>query len=731
MKCATLGAACFLIALGCVESDPSGRASVASFALLDEPRHWLVRLDEPEEAIRLRDEGINIIRRIAPARLGGDPRWYLAFLTDRAARELETRELPLFPADDVSVRSTFGDAATEGPALFLSECGYSPAAGTFCPYATTSARCPTPILSELYAAPSTYPPVEGRTYVQVFDIFSTVEGRPITAVRVGRLWGQGDPLIPQLLVVAGQHANEWAAPEMAMRLFRYYAQGYRDDLPGIRALLQDRAIVIVPVANPDGYDYTFGAVPGQRDWRKNRRPCGGSIPGVDPNRNFPFTFGQPGADPSCGDANYRGPSASSEWETMAARYAVSAYGGPGYYRTGFVLSLHTYGDFVFLADGISSGSPPSPCTTDSNCSQADLGAFLALTGSEVSPRLYDEQSGAPYVVGASFRQDRPLSGDLVKDVVSGVLLGGAPKVAAATAELTMSDCGHYTEQLGETRIAALFTRIREYAGQLLGDTKALAEGTWWAANTGNFVLPHLHRRMWTAEVPTVRVAALKSLGTLTFTPQGGYLGTGGLDSVVDGVAYRSWKWTPATPWYYPNTTKVCAGGACAFFVIEDNAVSQFNLCDAANYPTRNGWTWIGDQPGSLVKECYWDFTGAGSGPWVLTSRTHALGGTHDLKLIFTHFWQNGYYLVNWDVTVSSNGFVGCSKSGFGTCRVLREYPYPANLDGRTALTSRTEVVDISDFDGQSNVQVRLRVNSRYLSANQLDIFDPVIVGWRD
>ena len=67
----------------------------------------------------------------------------------------------------------------------------------------------------------------------------------------------------------------------------------------------------MPVANPDGYDFTFE--PGQRLWRKNLRDNNGdgSITpgdGVDLNRNFPTKWGydNEGSSPDPASETYRG-----------------------------------------------------------------------------------------------------------------------------------------------------------------------------------------------------------------------------------------------------------------------------------------------------------------------------------------------------------------------------------------------------------------------------------------
>ena len=78
----------------------------------------------------------------------------------------------------------------------------------------------------------------------------------------------------------------------------------------------------VPVANPDGYDYTF--TEGNRLWRKNLRDNDGDgeitgFDGVDLNRNFPYRWGydNEGSSPVPTSETYRGPAPASEPETRA------------------------------------------------------------------------------------------------------------------------------------------------------------------------------------------------------------------------------------------------------------------------------------------------------------------------------------------------------------------------------------------------------------------------------
>ena len=61
---------------------------------------------------------------------------------------------------------------------------------------------------------------------------------------------------PALLLVGGQHARDIATPEMLMRFAAYLTAGYGAD-PDATWLLDHRAVVVLPLANPDGYFHVY------------------------------------------------------------------------------------------------------------------------------------------------------------------------------------------------------------------------------------------------------------------------------------------------------------------------------------------------------------------------------------------------------------------------------------------------------------------------------------------
>ena len=164
---------------------------------------------------------------------------------------------------------------------------------------------------------------ENPQIAKLVNYGKSVRGQDIVALKVsGNARILPDGLRPAVLYVGAQHAREWITPEMVRRLMHHIVDGYRSGDAQIRNIVNSTELWFVPVANPDGYDWTFE--PDQRLWRKNLRDnnVNGQVDdadGVDLNRNFPTKWGydNEGSSPDTSDETYRGPSPASEPETRA------------------------------------------------------------------------------------------------------------------------------------------------------------------------------------------------------------------------------------------------------------------------------------------------------------------------------------------------------------------------------------------------------------------------------
>jgi hypothetical protein len=154
----------------------------------------------------------------------------------------------------------------------------------------------------------------GKTYSSLVkidpSIGKSVQGRDIPAVHI-----TGSEAGPkkQIWINSLQHAREWISGATTQFLIDSLASGYITN-PRIKTLLDKVEFVIVPVANPDGYVYTWS---NDRYWRKNRANNGDGTFGVDPNRNWPDHWNKGGSSSDTSAENYMGPSAGSEPEVKA------------------------------------------------------------------------------------------------------------------------------------------------------------------------------------------------------------------------------------------------------------------------------------------------------------------------------------------------------------------------------------------------------------------------------
>lgn len=147
--------------------------------------------------------------------------------------------------------------------------------------------------------------------VELLTLGTSVEGRSLHGLRIR---SDATPeTAPGVLVTATLHAREWIAASSALHIAERLVE--RTD-PTATEILERWEVVVVPVANPDGYRYSWTT---DRLWRKNRSEHASGARGVDLNRNWGEAWGQTGSSPQPDNNNYRGEAAFSEPETAALR----------------------------------------------------------------------------------------------------------------------------------------------------------------------------------------------------------------------------------------------------------------------------------------------------------------------------------------------------------------------------------------------------------------------------
>merc|ERR1712002_968939 len=109
-----------------------------------------------------------------------------------------------------------------------------------------------------------------------FSAGKSYHGKPLKGVKIGK----SAPGKPAFWFHAGIHAREWVATASCIYILDLLVNS-KD--PEIVKLTSEMVWYVVPVMNPDGYEYTFS---NNRMWRKTRNPCTDIYPG-------PYAFSEP------------------------------------------------------------------------------------------------------------------------------------------------------------------------------------------------------------------------------------------------------------------------------------------------------------------------------------------------------------------------------------------------------------------------------------------------------
>lgn len=320
--------------------------------------------------------------------------------------------------------------------------------------------------------------VVNDVYITPAVFGTTFQGKEIVAVRFGP---QPADDVPTHYILATHHAREWLAASTALGLMRWLRNvvvgNEKDEV--VSNALKTMAVVIVPVANPDGYQYSH--VPtGKRDQRTNMHaPAGCGTMGVDINRNYEGDWNEVPVDSvshsACSDV-WQGPAASSEPETQAMVKLLT--GGVDEYKRPkglTAISYHTYGDLVIYpsaSKATDDGDGPI-CSPNGNCLQPDFDLLRTLFGGDKVHFMTDDfKPDVKYFADLDRSNGYSTTGDMTKFASRTML--------SATFELGGNGPGFYPECLSTTnRTIAVNHKIEEQKGilrRLFAETPKLVNG---------------------------------------------------------------------------------------------------------------------------------------------------------------------------------------------------------------------------------------------------------------
>jgi len=205
-------------------------------------------------------------------------------------------------------------------------------------------------------------------------IGKSVEGRDIGAVEITG----GKSPVGSLFFSGGQHAREWIASATVVYIIDQLISNYGID-PETTAIVDKFNFYIVPLVNPDGYEFTRAS---NRLWRKNRRHNSNGSYGVDLNRNWDEHWCQYGSSTSPSSDTYCGTTPFSEPETKATSDYIKLHAHSA------VIDFHSYGQLALRPYGWTTAPPPTEALLKS-VGDGIVAAIKAITG-----KIYTSEHGA-------------------------------------------------------------------------------------------------------------------------------------------------------------------------------------------------------------------------------------------------------------------------------------------------------------------------------------------------
>ncbi|XP_053616172.1 carboxypeptidase B-like [Plodia interpunctella] len=169
------------------------------------------------------------------------------------------------------------------------------------------------------------------TSVEVVDFGTTSQNRRLVYMKINRR--DSDVTKPVVIIEAGINPREWITIPSALNVVNNILDETHP------RFLSNFDWVIIPVVNPDGYEYTHTNL---RLWEKTRSTnsnLGAICPGVNINRNFDIDWGFSGSSSSPCSNNFAGIAPLSETESQMIVALIEEYGP----RVNLYISLQNNG----------------------------------------------------------------------------------------------------------------------------------------------------------------------------------------------------------------------------------------------------------------------------------------------------------------------------------------------------------------------------------------------------
>jgi len=259
---------------------------------------------------------------------------------------------------------------------------------------------------------TTYPSI-----ASTFSLGKSHEGRDMRVIKIGAAGTNKK----KYWIDACIHAREWITSGTINYIINELTTKYSTNST-YKTLVDSIDFYMLPIHNPDGYEYTISD---DRNWRKTRSgPYKGTVKscyGVDANRNWDNHWGGDGADPDPCSDTYDGPKAMSEIEVQNVANWHLANKMDGY------VTLHSNGDMFMYPYSYAPKTYPPNVNQLISIADKSVAAIKAINGTvytvgSPSDILYDaagnsmdwmvDSAHIPYTFALELR---PGDGDTVND----------------------------------------------------------------------------------------------------------------------------------------------------------------------------------------------------------------------------------------------------------------------------------------------------------------------------